>query len=121
MAGTEAAAAEMLTASTWQWVRLTDPMQQFDVDDPENYTLTFQPDETLQIKADCNQVIASYSASDDGALSIQPGPATMAACPPGSRGEEFVQKLGFAARYFFQDGNLFIDMMADGGTLEFSP
>jgi len=121
MGGTEATAAEMLTASTWQWVRLTDPVQQFDVDGPENYTLTFQPDETLQIKADCNQVIASYSASDDGALSIQPGPATMAACPPGSRGEEFVQKLGFAARYFFQDGNLFIDMMADGGTLEFSP
>ena len=121
MGGTEATAAEMLTASTWQWVRLTDPVQQFDVDDPENYTLTFQPDGTLQIQANCNQVIASYSASDDGALSIQPGPATMAACPPGSRGEEFVQKLGFAARYFFQDGNLFIDMMADGGTLEFSP
>jgi len=120
MAGTEAAAAEMLTASTWGWVRLTDPVQQFDVDDPEDYTLTFQPDGTLQIQADCNQVIASYSASDDGALSIQPGPATMAACPPGSRGEEFVQNLGFAARYFFQDGNLFIDMFADGGTLEFN-
>jgi heat shock protein HslJ len=121
MAGTEATAPEMLAASTWQWVRFTDPMQQFEVDQPENYTLTFQPDGTLQIKADCNQVMASYSASEDGGLSIQPGPATMAACPPGSRGEELVQNLGFAARYFFQDGNLFIDLMADGGTMLFAP
>jgi heat shock protein HslJ len=96
-------------------------VQQFDVDDPENYTLTFQPDETLQIKADCNQVIASYSASEDGALSIQPGPATMAACPPQSRSDQFVQLLGGAAIYFFEDGNLYIDLMADGGTMEFSP
>jgi heat shock protein HslJ len=116
-----APAAEMLTASTWQWVRFTDPVQQFEVDSPENYTLTFLPDGTLQIKADCNQVSASYNASDDGALSIQPGPATMAACPPQSRGDQFVQLLGGAAIYFFEDGNLDIDLMADGGTMEFSP
>jgi heat shock protein HslJ len=120
-AGAETSQVDLLTASAWQWVGFTDPMQQFEVDQPENYILTFQPDGTLQIKADCNQVIAAYSASDDGTLSIQPGPATMAACPPGSRGEELVQKLGFAARYFFQDGNVFIDMMADGGTLELAP
>lgn len=120
----EAAAAsnlDTLTDSTWQWVSFTDPVQQFEVEQPENYTLDFQPDGTLSIKADCNQVVASYSASEEGALSVQPGPATLAACPPGSRGEEFVQKLGFGAIYFFQDGHLFIDMMADGGTLELSP
>jgi membrane-bound inhibitor of C-type lysozyme len=88
---------------------------------PKNYTLDFQPDGTLQIKADCTMVNASYSASEEGALSIQPGPATLAACPPESRGDEFVQKLGFGAIYFFQDGHLFIDMMADGGTLELGP
>lgn len=112
---------DLLMASTWQWVSFTDPVQQFDIEQPENYTLTFQPDGTLSIKADCNQVIASYSASEDGPLSIQPGPATMAACPPESRGDEFVQNLGFVSGYFFQDGFLFMDMMADGGTLKLSP
>jgi hypothetical protein len=29
--------------------------------------------------------------------------------------------LGFAAISFFQDGDLFIDLMADGGTMQFSP
>ncbi len=45
----------------------------------------------------------------------------MAACPPESRGDEFVQNLGFASGYFFQDGQLYIDMMAGGGTLELNP
>jgi|GEM_PF-1538734 len=119
-AAAESSQVEMLTGATWQWVSFTDPVQQFDVEQPEAYTLTFQPDGALQIQADCNQVGASYSASEEGALSIQPGPATLAACPPESRGDEFVQNLSFASGYFFQDGHLFIDMMADGGTLEFS-
>ncbi|GAB4445852.1 MAG: hypothetical protein Kow0031_28430 [Anaerolineae bacterium] len=112
---------ETLLASTWQWVSFTDPVQQFDVEQPENYTLDFQEDGTLAIQADCNQVMAGYSASEEGALSIQPGPATLALCPEESRGEQFVQNLGFATNYFFQDGNLFIDTMADGGTLELGP
>jgi heat shock protein HslJ len=102
-------------------ISAADPVQPFDVDQPENYTLDSQPDGVLQIKADCNQVGAGYSASESGTLSIQPGPATMAACPPESRADEFVQNLGIATGYFFQDGNLYIDMMADGGTLELSP
>lgn len=111
---------KMLTGTTWQWVSLTDPVQQFAVDNPENYTLTFLPDGTLQIKADCNMASSSYTAAEDGSLTVQPGITTLAACPPESRSEEFVQKLGFAARYFFQDGNLFIDLKADGGTLKLS-
>lgn len=111
---------KMLTGTTWQWVSLTDPVQQFAVDNPENYALTFLPDGTLQIKADCNMASSSYTAAEDGSLTVQPGITTLAACPPESRGEEFVQKLGFAAHYFFQDGHLFIDLLADGGTLEFS-
>jgi|GEM_PF-2746856 len=114
-------AVDMLTGTTWQWVRLTDPMQQVDIEQPQNHTLTFLPDGTIQIQADCNRATAAYSAGADGSLAVQPGISTLAACPAGSRGEELVQKLGFAAGYFFQDGHLFIDMMADGGTLEFSP
>ena len=46
---------------------------------------------------------------------------TLAACPPASRSDDFVKYLGSVAIYFFQDGNLFIDLMADGGTMQFSP
>jgi len=46
---------------------------------------------------------------------------TMAACPEGSLSDDFVQYLGFAAIYFFEEGDLYIDLMADGGTMRFSP
>lgn len=117
----EAATAASLTGVTWQWVGLTDPMQQVVIDAPESYTLTFLDDGSLQIQADCNQATASYTATADGSLTVTPGVTTLALCGPESRGEELIQKLGFAAHYFFQNGHLFIDMMADGGTLEFQP
>ncbi|MEZ4864285.1 MAG: META domain-containing protein [Caldilineaceae bacterium] len=117
----EGAMDESLTGTTWQWVGLTDPMQQVTIDTPENYTLTFLADGSIQIHADCNEATAAYTATDEGSLTITPGVTTLALCEPESRGEELLQKLGFAARYFFQDGHLFIDMMADGGTLEFQP
>jgi heat shock protein HslJ len=111
---------QMLIGSVWQWVSLTVPLQQFNLDDPENYTLQFLSDGTLQIKADCNLAQGTYTIDGSSSISIQTGPMTMAACPPGSRSEEFVQHLGFAAIYFFEDGHLFIDLMADGGTMKFS-
>jgi heat shock protein HslJ len=117
----DAATTESLTGITWQWVGLTDPMQQVAIDAPEKYTLTFLDDGSLQIQADCNLATASFTATDDGSLTVTPGIMTLALCGPESRSEELIQKLGFAARYFFQDGHLFIDMMADGGTLEFQP
>ncbi|MEZ4707572.1 MAG: META domain-containing protein [Caldilineaceae bacterium] len=120
-AAAESATSDSLTGVTWQWVGLTDPMQQVAIGAPDKYTLTFLNDGSLQIQADCNQATASYTATDDGSLTVTPGVTTLALCGPESRGEELIQKLGFAARYFFQDGHLFIDMMADGGTLEFQP
>jgi heat shock protein HslJ len=91
----------MLTGATWQWVSFTDPVQQFEVGNPENYTLTFQPDGTLQIKADCNNnASATYTATEEGAFSVEPGIATLALCPGDSRSEAFVQNLGFGAGYF---------------------
>jgi hypothetical protein len=38
-------------------------------------------------------------------------------CPPESRSDQFVALLGGAAIFFFEDGNLIIDLMADGGTM----
>ncbi|MEZ4769574.1 MAG: hypothetical protein R2844_14230 [Caldilineales bacterium] len=47
---------------------------------------------------------------------------TAAACRfDGSRSDQFVTLLGAAARYFFVDGALFIDLMADGGVMRLDP
>ena len=113
-------ARDSLTGQTWQWVSFTSPVEQFDVDIPASYTLTFNEDGTVNIVANCNNAAGSYT-DDKGALTIEIGPMTMAACPPDSRSDQFVQYLGFAARYFFQAGRLYIDLFADGGTMAFAP
>jgi heat shock protein HslJ len=110
----------MLRANAWQWVAFTNPVEAFAIDDPSRYTVAFHDDATVTIGADCNQALGSYQG-EGGVLEITLGPMTAAACPEGSRGEELVRLLGGAALYFFQDGHLFIDLQADGGTLEFAP
>jgi D-alanyl-D-alanine carboxypeptidase len=112
--------ADSLWSHSWQWVSFTNPAEQYDIDLPENYVLTFYEDDAITIVADCNTVLGEYT-DDDGALTITPGPSTLVACSPESRSDQFVQLLEGAARYFFEDGNLYIDLKADGGTLTFAP
>jgi D-alanyl-D-alanine carboxypeptidase len=114
------AASPSLTTNPWQWVGFTSPVEQFKLDQPENYLVAFQEDGTVAVKADCNDAGGSYTA-DDSSLTIKVGPTTMAACPAGSRDEQFVKLLGGAAKYFFADGKLFIDLFADGGTMRLDP
>ena len=91
----------LLRANPWQWVSFTNPVEQFDVETPESYTLTFNEDGTVNIVADCNNAIGSYT-TDGSSISIEVGPMTMAACPPESRSDDFIKYLGFAAIYFYQ-------------------
>jgi len=117
-----------LTANPWQWTSFTNPMEQFDVEMPGSYLVTFGQDTsaalgaggTVNIVADCNNASGSYT-DDAGSLTIEVGGMTRAMCPDGSRSDEFVTYLGAAARYFFEDGMLYIDLFADGGTMAFAP
>ena len=72
---------ESILNITWQWKDLveTDPASQSIVPNPENYTLILRADGTTEIKADCNQVLGSYT-QQGSALIITMGPSTMAAC-----------------------------------------
>lgn len=116
----EGSDAESLTGQSWQWISFTSPVEQVEIKSPELYQVTFQEDGTISVTADCNQASLGYS-DEDGALTVETGPMTLALCGPDSRSEQFVTYLSNAARYFFQNGSLFIDLFADGGTLEFQP
>ena len=110
----------MLQANPWQWVAFTNPMEGYQIENPQNYLTTFNEDGALNIVADCNNAMGSYTV-EGTSLTIEMGAMTMAACPPESRSDDFVKYLGSAASYFLKDGNLFLDLMADGGTMEFTP
>ena len=108
----EGDAASKLTSYPWEWVAFTNPVERFDVETPESYQIAFNRDGTVAIESDCNSASGSYTV-DGSSLTIEVGPATMAACPGESRGEQFVAYLEGAAIYFFEAGNLYIDVGSD--------
>lgn len=93
--GSESEAEAGITAPTgqvWAWKSLSgsDPIE---VATPDNYTLDFSEDGRYGIRADCNRGQGGYTF-DAGRLVINPGPMTMAACPPGSYDLRFLALLG---------------------------
>ena len=110
-----------LTGTVWEWVgTVYNDDRHVAVADPRKYTVQFQGDETLHVKADCNQKGGSYSTSaEDRRLSIEITHSTMAACPEGSLENAFVRGLSAAASYFIKDGDLYLDLKYDSGTMRF--
>ena len=107
-----------LTGATWEWVSVIDPMGQTAAADPTRYTITFNEDATANIIADCNSVMANY-VTDGSNLTIMPGATTLVACEPGSQDQLFLSSLSSATAYTVEDGELFIALDADAGTVIF--
>jgi heat shock protein HslJ len=105
-----------LRAKAWQWESFTDPQGTTKIDQPAQYRVTFNTDATLNVIADCNTGSGSYQG-EGGKLTIELQATTRAACGPASHSDQFIKLLNSAARYFFQAGQLHIDLLADGGTL----
>ena len=111
-----------LVGPVWQWAQtLYNDDSQAKPDDPENYTVQFLEDGTVSVKADCNHKGGEYSISPGGkTISIQIIRSTMAACPEGSLEGAFVKGLSAAAICFIRNGELYIDLKYDSGTMRFS-
>jgi heat shock protein HslJ len=110
-----------LAGTAWQWVHTRYNNDQRTIPArPEQYTLRFRDDGQIGVKADCNMKGGTYAATDKQ-LSMKIITSTMAVCPPGSLEEEFVRNLHAGTNYFFRDGDLFIDLKFDSGTMRFSP
>lgn len=107
-----------LVGTTWQWLETVTPVETIEVDQPQQYTVVFNDDGTANIKADCNNANADYTTTG-GSISITVGPMTMAACPEGSLSNTFVEQIGAAGVYFFDNGYLYVDLFADSGTMKF--
>jgi heat shock protein HslJ/LysM repeat protein len=88
-------------------------------DNPNNYTVEFFPDGRVSAQADCNRANGTYTV-DGSSISIEILQMTMAACPPGSLGDDFVKNLNEATIYFIEGKNLFVDLKFDSGTMKFS-
>lgn len=121
MRAAQATEPSEMVGTVWQWQGFSDPAgAAITVEDPENYELVFWPDGTFSLKADCNVGGGTYEM-DEASLSLELGPLTRAMCPPDSLSEDFIRKLGVVDAYNFDDdGNLVLNLMADGGEMTFA-
>jgi len=111
-----------IKGTVWQWVqtqynddRKTVPAE------TGKYTILFKEDGTLAVRADCNQKGGTYSVTEEEKrISIEITHSTMAACPEGSLEDEFIRGLSAATIYFIKNGDLYMDLQYDSGTMRFS-
>jgi heat shock protein HslJ len=77
----------------WQWTSLTNKPtgETTTIDNPENYTITFNADDTLNGKADCNNFTGTYS--QESGFSITLGATTMAFCGEESLDQQYLTLL----------------------------
>ena len=87
-----------------------------EVDEP--YSITFQNDGRYSGQVDCNRFNGAYEVEADDDLEIEPGPMTLAACPPPSSSEPFLRVLLEVERYQITGNRLRLDA-GDEGALVF--
>lgn len=107
-----------LTGVTWEWRQFVDERHEKNLF-VDTHSLTFEEDGRYTGRADCNSMGGAFTV-EGNAISIQPGPSTLMACPPGSLGQEFLAYLFDATSYSFTEaGDLLLETA--GGTMRFSP
>ena len=82
-----------ITGILWQWASVTNQTTKdtTTVPSPENYTITFNNDGTLEGKADCNTFSGKYS--QENGFSITLGATTMMYCGDASLDQQYLQLL----------------------------
>lgn len=94
----------------WQWVSVTNQPTGAvtTVPDPENYTITFNSDGTLNGKADCNNFNGTYSQENGFIITL--GASTKAYCGDDSLDQQYLSLLGgVVAGGPTGDGNLALE------------
>jgi heat shock protein HslJ len=118
-AASTAEAAEILGVD-WEWFSTVTPVERVEAQKPENYTLRLQAEGTAIMRFDCNRGSGSYELSGN-LISFGPMVSTRRACPADSQDFVYMGQLEKITSYFVQDGNLFLEMPYDSGTMRFRP
>ena len=105
---------------TWQWESTITPVEKITVSNPERYTILLKTDGKTQVRFDCNRGGGNYEISE-GKLSFGPLMSTRMACPPDTQDTAFMRDLQRVASFFVENGNLYLELPYDSGTMKFRP
>jgi heat shock protein HslJ len=111
--------ARAISPVVWEVVALPGDATPIATAERSRYTIQFLPDRTVAVRADCNQATGTYEIADD-AMSISMTASTLALCPSGSHGEDFLEMLGaITTRRAETNGDLLLSGPA--GTIRLQP
>ena len=104
----------------WKWQRTAyNNDTRIEPPDSSRYTILLMPEGHLSVRLDCNTGGGRYTL-DDSSLTLDVTHSTMAACPPDSLAQMFMKDLAAARIVFLRDGELYLDLMYDSGTMKFA-
>jgi len=108
-----------LTAQKWTWVntQMNDGSENLPSKEGA-FTLTFQEDGTVLATTDCNNGNGSYELGPDNSITIGPIATTMMFCE-GSAETQFYQDLNNVGSYKIDNGQLWLMIKFDSGTMIF--
>jgi heat shock protein HslJ len=117
--GTGSTSAPLLVGPVWAWEEtLMSDDTRIVADAPDRYTLQFQPDGRVIVRADCNRGSGTY-ALNDNRLSFGPIALTRKHCPPGSRDAAFLKGVINVSSHLFAGPALVLELQYDSGTMRF--
>ena len=89
--------------------------------DKERYTLAFAGNGRVSIRVDCNRGNATWKSDGPGQIKFGPMALTRMMCPPAALSNNIVKQWEHVRSYVMKNGQLYLSLMADGGTYEFEP
>jgi len=110
----------LLIDKSWEWVGTETPVGKITAAQPEKYTIRFAEAGALQARFDCNRGGGSYTLSD-GKIAVGSLRSTKMACRGDSQDRVFMHDLGRVQTFFLEDGNLYLELPFDSGTMVFRP
>ncbi len=115
-------AVDPLAGTSWQLVNI-EYMDDTTItpDDRSKYSIAFDANGRVSIKADCNRLNGAYTYSSPSDLQFGPLMSTRAACPPESLYNRIVKDMPYVRSFVIKDGQLHLALMADGGIYNYSP
>jgi heat shock protein HslJ len=109
-----------IVGGTWRLERIrpTGNAEVVSVSDPSRFTIEFETDGQVSVRADCNSCGGRYTIADDETLTVTDLTCTLIACPGAPLDTQFVGILQGARSIEIEDDRLEI-RSADGGELFF--
>ncbi|MBE2223206.1 MAG: META domain-containing protein [Anaerolineae bacterium] len=94
-----------LTNKTWEWFRRDpngNPIAEIVVPNPENYTLVFNDDGSLQAQLDCNTGNGRYATENNSRIFMELGASTLSFCNENSLDAQMTMMFGSVQTYHIE-------------------